>query len=69
MFDLSAYLDERRARVDRCLASRMPAEDTRPAALHRAMRYSVLSEAKRMRPILCLAAAEAAGSASGGDRV
>ena len=50
--------------MDRCLASRMPAEDTRPAALHRAMRYSVLSEAKRMRPILCLAAAEAAGGSA-----
>ncbi len=61
MFDLPAYLGERRAWVDRCLASRMPSEDTRPTALHRAMRYSVLSEAKRMRPILCLAAAEAAG--------
>jgi geranylgeranyl diphosphate synthase type II len=43
------------------LEARLPAESTRPAALHQAMRYSVLAGGKRLRPILCLAAAEAVG--------
>lgn len=61
MFTLRAYLEERRKGVEDCLARRLPPEDTRPALLHQAMRYSVLGEAKRVRPILCMAAAEAAG--------
>lgn len=39
----------------------MPAEQTRPAVLHKAMRYSVLAGGKRLRPILCMAACEAVG--------
>lgn len=42
----------------------MPAETTRPAALHRAMRYSVMAGGKRLRPILCMAACEAVGGDS-----
>ncbi|HMP77319.1 MAG TPA: polyprenyl synthetase family protein [Kiritimatiellia bacterium] len=61
MFDLPAYLDERRARVDRLLDQRLPAPDTRPAILHEAMRYAMFGSAKRIRPILCMAAAEAVG--------
>lgn len=61
MFDLRSYLTERRHRVERCLEERLPPEHTRPTRLHQAMRYSVLGEAKRMRPILCLAAAESVG--------
>lgn len=61
MFDLAAYLDTQRARVDRLLDTKLPTETTRPAALHRAMRYSVFGEAKRIRPILALAAAGVCG--------
>ncbi len=61
MFDLRSYLEERRQQVERRLEARLPPEHTRPARLHQAMRYSVLGEAKRMRPILCLAAAESVG--------
>lgn len=39
----------------------MPKAKTRPEVLHTAMRYSVFSGGKRLRPILCLAAAEAVG--------
>lgn len=65
MLDLPAYLEARRRLVDRALDERLPPDDTRPSALHRAMRYSVFGEAKRIRPILCLAAAEAAGGDPG----
>jgi len=36
-----------------------PAADTRPARLHAAMRYSLEAGGKRLRPVLCLAAAQA----------
>lgn len=39
----------------------MPEERRFPSSLHRAMRYSVLGEGKRIRPILVLAACEAVG--------
>jgi len=43
--------------LDRCL----PPAGSAPATLHRAMRYSVLAGGKRLRPALCLAAAEGCG--------
>ena len=63
MFDLSLYMEAQRAAVEAEIASRMPAETVTPEVLHRAMRYSMLAGGKRLRPILCLAAAEAAGGA------
>ena len=47
--------------VDRALERWLPPEKTRPATLHRAMRYAVFAGGKRLRPVLCLAAAEACG--------
>ncbi len=38
-----------------------PKASTRPATIHKAMRYSLFAGGKRLRPILCLAAAEACG--------
>src|SRR5690348_6012684 len=35
----------------------LPAEDTLPSSIHRAMRYSVFAGGKRIRPILCVEAA------------
>lgn len=61
MFDLHGYLESRRAAVEAGLEKEMPAETTRPAVLHRAMRYSVMAGGKRLRPILCMAACEAVG--------
>ncbi len=61
MADLKKYLGERRAEVDRALQGLLPRASTVPATIHRAMRYSVFAGGKRLRPILCLAAAEAAG--------
>jgi geranylgeranyl diphosphate synthase type II len=61
MFDLPAYLEERRQKVEAGLSAHLPAATTRPAVLHEAMRYAVLAGGKRLRPILCMASCEAAG--------
>lgn len=63
MFDLQHYLDNQTRLINAELEERLPADSERPAALHRAMRYSVLSGGKRLRPILCLAAADTIGQA------
>jgi len=60
-FDLKNYLAERKTLVETELFACLPAEGTRPAELASAMRHAVLSGGKRLRPILCLGAAEAAG--------
>jgi geranylgeranyl diphosphate synthase type II len=61
MSDLKPYLAERAAFVDAALDRLIPAADTPPATIHRAMRHSLFAGGKRLRPILCLAAAEACG--------
>jgi geranylgeranyl diphosphate synthase type II len=60
-FDLILYLEERRRLVEEALHRYLPGETERPVLLHKAMRYSVQAGGKRLRPILCLAACEAAG--------
>jgi geranylgeranyl diphosphate synthase type II len=60
-FDFPAYLAARRELVDRALDRLLPPEDSPPASVHRAMRYSVLAGGKRLRPILVIAGAEAVG--------
>src|SRR3954470_16841539 len=61
---LSSYLAERRAQVDRTLDENLPPADTPPTIIHQAMRYAVLGGGKRIRPILAIAAAEACGGKS-----
>jgi len=59
-FALEPYLEEKRARVERALEARLPAADAlTPAVLGAAMRYAVLGNGKRLRPILVLAGCEA----------
>jgi geranylgeranyl diphosphate synthase type II len=60
-FDLQAFLSTRTEAVNRALDKFLPAEKTRPATIHKAMRYSLFAGGKRMRPALCLAAAQACG--------
>src|SRR5688572_11168497 len=60
-FDLKLYLETRSEAVNRALDRFLPGENTRPATIHKAMRYSLFAGGKRMRPALCLAAAEACG--------
>jgi len=62
--DLSRYLQARRAEIDAALALALPQPPDCPPLLADAMRYSVSAGGKRLRPVLCLASAEAVG----GDR-
>ena len=57
-----AYLDARRREVDAALDAAVPAPPACPPRIAEAMRYSVFAGGKRLRPILTLAAAEAAGA-------
>src|SRR5947207_11157001 len=59
--NLKAYLRSRQKEIDRALDRYLPKASTKPATLHKAMRYSLFAGGKRLRPILCLAAAEACG--------
>jgi geranylgeranyl diphosphate synthase, type II len=59
--DLRTYLSARQKAIDRALDQFLPKENTRPATIHKAMRYSLFAGGKRLRPILTLAAAEACG--------
>ena len=59
--DLTKYLASRGRQIDRALDRYLPNEKTKPATIHKAMRYSLFAGGKRLRPILCLAAAEACG--------
>jgi len=49
------------ARVNRALNKWLPSETTQPAELHKAMRSSVLTGGKRIRPVLTYATGEALG--------
>lgn len=60
-FDLHDFLAKTTAAVNRALDSFLPPARTRPATIHKAMRYSLFAGGKRMRPALCLAAAQACG--------
>jgi geranylgeranyl diphosphate synthase type II len=60
-FDLGEFLAARTASVNRALDRFLPSATTRPATIHKAMRYSLFAGGKRMRPALCLAAAAACG--------
>lgn len=47
--------------MDRALNRFLPPASAKPPTIHKAMRYSLFAGGKRMRPALCLAAAEACG--------
>ena len=57
--DLKAYLAELAAEVDAAMDAFLPKAKERPATIHAAMRYAIFAGGKRLRPVLCLAAAEA----------
>jgi len=60
MFELAAYLESKRQlvndRLEECLSGA-----TWPGRLMEAMSYSLMAGGKRLRPILCIAGAEAVG--------
>jgi geranylgeranyl diphosphate synthase type II len=57
--NLKSYLVARQKLIDRALDRYLPKANTKPVTLHKAMRYSLFAGGKRLRPILCVAAAEA----------
>src|SRR5664280_1948422 len=60
-FDLRKFMISCTDQVNKALDRFLPAPTTRPATIHKAMRYSLFAGGKRMRPALCLAAAAACG--------
>jgi geranylgeranyl diphosphate synthase type II len=62
--DLSEYLKARQAEIESALDRALPSPPECPAVVADAMRYSLTAGGKRLRPVLCLASADAVG----GDR-
>jgi geranylgeranyl diphosphate synthase type II len=63
---LDQYLAGQQQRVNAALDRWTPAEVVEPAAIHKAMRYSLFAGGKRIRPLLAMAAFEAAGGEGDG---
>ena len=61
---LAAYLKARRDEIEAALSAVLPVAPACPSMVADAMRYSVTAGGKRLRPVLCLASADAVG----GDR-
>ena len=59
--DLASYLREKKAIVDRTLEAYFPEAEGPASDLMDAMKYSLFAGGKRLRPILCMAGAEALG--------
>lgn len=69
MFDIKHYLQEQRQVVEEALRRHMLAAEGNFAAHIEAMRYSLFVGGKRIRPILCLAAARCVSDAPGLDEL
>ncbi len=61
--ELKQQLEQYQQAVEQALDDWLPAKELKPTNLHSAMRYSVLSEGKRIRPVLAYAAGESLGIA------
>ncbi len=60
-FSLKRYIDRCIKQVNDALNKHLPKASAKPKTLHESMRYSMFAGGKRLRPILCMAAAEACG--------
>lgn len=60
-FDLETYLSEKKTVVDAALNAYFPEPEGLASDLVSAMKYSIFAGGKRLRPILCISAAEAVG--------
>jgi len=63
--DLKKYLKEKKEMVDKALEGYLPMEEEDFDIITKAMRYSLFAGGKRVRPILCIAGAEAVGGMKG----
>jgi geranylgeranyl diphosphate synthase type II len=59
--DFRRWLARTRRAANAALRASVPPPAAKPSTIHRAMRYSLLAGGKRLRPLLCCAAAEACG--------
>ncbi len=64
--NLRDYLARQQKLVDSELDRLVPPETTSPETIHRAMRYSLFAGGKRIRPILCIEAANTVSDSPGG---
>ncbi len=62
---LEAYLKRSRSLIDKTLDRYLPPAETEPKIIHRAMRYSIFSGGKRIRPIIVAEACKACGGRPG----
>jgi geranylgeranyl diphosphate synthase type II len=60
-FDLNSYLSSKRKQIDNALGVIIE-NNSKDSKIKSAMEYSLMSSGKRLRPILCIAAAETVGS-------
>ena len=58
MMDFSAWVQAKQLQIETLLEQTLPIVDSAPHTLHEAMRYSALGGGKRVRALLCYAAAE-----------
>ena len=63
-FAFEHWASAHQARTEQVLAHVLPGAEVLPERLHSAMRYSVLGGGKRVRALLCYAAAELAGTSA-----
>lgn len=56
--DFPTWAKVKQSRIEEVLDEALPPEDVEPRTLHNAMRYSALGGGKRVRALLCYAAAE-----------
>ena len=61
--NVKKYLEDRRRLVDRALKQQLSMGGVFPKTIDKAMRYSLFSGGKRIRPILALASSDAVGGA------
>jgi geranylgeranyl diphosphate synthase type II len=59
-FDLNSYLLSKRKQIDRAIDKKID-RTTHSGVIVSAMRYSLMAQGKRIRPILCMAASQAVG--------
>lgn len=62
MTQINEYLAERKTRVNQLLNHLLPSSSQEPKRLHEAMRYVVLNDGKRLRPLLVYATGETLGA-------
>lgn len=61
MLDIKNFIKTKAKEIDAHLVDFMPNEATNPELIHQAMLYSLNAGGKRIRPLLCILAAEAVG--------